>query len=73
MQQPIVIETLGALRAHGYGMNATCERCRHRTDLHLLALIERLGPTRRRDLSGSGCAPLAPLRVCDDADQTAAK
>ena len=44
MQRSIRIETLGDLAAHGYGLNATCERCRRRTDLDILALIERLGP-----------------------------
>jgi hypothetical protein len=33
MQQAIVIETLGDLHAHGYGMNAMCEKCRHCADL----------------------------------------
>jgi|SRR4030095_12750577 hypothetical protein len=43
--QPIHIETLGDLVAHGYGMNAMCSRCRHRRDLDMGALIARLGPT----------------------------
>jgi hypothetical protein len=43
MQQPIRIETLGDLVAHGYGMNATCEKCRHRVDLDMRALIKRFG------------------------------
>jgi hypothetical protein len=42
-KQAIVIETLGALVAHDYGMNATCEKCRHRVDLDLQALIDKLG------------------------------
>jgi hypothetical protein len=41
---PIVIETLGDLVAHGYGLNAMCSRCRHRCDLDMAALIARLGP-----------------------------
>jgi hypothetical protein len=41
--QPIRIETLGDLVAHDYGMNATCEKCRHRADLDMQALIDRLG------------------------------
>jgi hypothetical protein len=43
MQQPIRIETLGDLAAHGYGLNAMCERCRHRADLDMRALIGKLG------------------------------
>jgi hypothetical protein len=39
--QPIRIETLGDLVAHGYGMNAMCVRCRHRADLDMAALIAR--------------------------------
>jgi len=42
-QRTIRIETLGDLAAHGYGLNATCERCRHRVDLAVWALIARLG------------------------------
>jgi hypothetical protein len=45
MQHAIVIKTLGALAAHDYGMNATCERCRHRADLDMAALIAKLGPS----------------------------
>jgi hypothetical protein len=41
--QEISIRTLGDLVAHGYGMNALCERCRHRVDLDMAALIERFG------------------------------
>jgi|SRR5882724_3970968 len=43
IQQSIVIETLGDLHAHGYGLNAMCERCRHRADLDMRALIAKLG------------------------------
>jgi len=43
-QRAICIETLGDQVAHGYGLNATCDRCRHRADLDILALIERFGP-----------------------------
>ena len=46
-QQSIRLETLGDLTAHGYGLNALCERCRRRTDLDILALIARLGPDFR--------------------------
>jgi transcription elongation factor Elf1 len=42
-QQSIRIETLGDLAAHGYGLNATCERCRHRADLDLQGLIAKFG------------------------------
>jgi hypothetical protein len=42
--QPIHLETLGDLAAHGYGMNAMCSRCRHRRDLDMDALVARLGP-----------------------------
>jgi hypothetical protein len=42
-QQSIRIETLGDLAAHGYGLNATCKRCRHRADLDLQGLIAKLG------------------------------
>jgi hypothetical protein len=42
-QRSIRIDTLGDLAAHGYGLNATCERCRHRSDLDIAALILRLG------------------------------
>jgi hypothetical protein len=41
--QPIVIETLGALIAHGYSMSAMCEKCRHRADLDMATLIARFG------------------------------
>jgi hypothetical protein len=41
--QPIRIETLGDLVAHDYGMNVTCEKCRHRADLDMQALIDTLG------------------------------
>jgi hypothetical protein len=43
MQQSIIIETLGDLHARGYGMNAMCEKCRHRVDLDMQALIDKLG------------------------------
>jgi hypothetical protein len=43
MQRSIRIETVGDLAAHGYGLNAMCERCRHRVDLDLSALIDRFG------------------------------
>jgi hypothetical protein len=43
MQQPIRIETLGDLAARGYGLNALCERCRHRADLDMQGLIAKLG------------------------------
>jgi hypothetical protein len=43
MQQSIVIETLGDPHARGYGVNTMCERCRHRADLDLQALIDKLG------------------------------
>jgi len=42
-QQAIRIETLGDLVAHGYGLNAMCERCRHRADLDMRWLIAKLG------------------------------
>ena len=41
--QPIHIATLADLAAHGYDMNATCEKCRHRPDLDMAALIARFG------------------------------
>ena len=44
MQRSVRIETLGDLAAHGYGLNAMCEKCGHRVDLDILALIERFGP-----------------------------
>jgi hypothetical protein len=40
---PIRIETLGDLVAHDYVLNAMCERCRHRVDLDMQALIDKLG------------------------------
>jgi hypothetical protein len=43
MQRAISITTLGGLVAHGYGLNAMCERCRHRADLDMQALIAKLG------------------------------
>jgi len=46
-QQTIRIQTLGDLAAHGYGLNATCEDCRRRADLDMLALITRFGPDFR--------------------------
>ncbi len=39
----IRIETLGDLVAHDYGMNAMCEKYRHRGDLDMQALIDQLG------------------------------
>jgi len=42
-QRAIRIETLGDLVAHGYGLNAMCERCRHRADLDMHAHIAKLG------------------------------
>ncbi len=39
----ITIATLGDLVAHDYGVNAMCERCRHRADLDMRALIAKLG------------------------------
>jgi len=47
MQQPIRIETLGDLAAHDYGLNAMCDRCRHRADLDMQGLIAKLGATFR--------------------------
>ncbi len=41
--RPIRIETLGDLAAHHYGLNATCEKCRHRRDLDMDTLIRRFG------------------------------
>jgi len=46
-QRAICIETLGDLVAHGYGLNALCERCRHRPDLDMQALIAKLGASFR--------------------------
>ena len=37
------METLGDLVAHDYGLNAMCERCRHRADLDMQGLIAKLG------------------------------
>ena len=34
-QRAICIETLADLVAHGYRLNAMCERCRHRADLDM--------------------------------------
>jgi hypothetical protein len=42
-QRAICIETLADLVAHGYGINALCEKCRHRADLDMQALIAKLG------------------------------
>jgi DNA-directed RNA polymerase subunit RPC12/RpoP len=42
-QRSISVRSLGDLVAHGYGMNALCERCRHRVDLDMTALIQRFG------------------------------
>jgi hypothetical protein len=47
MVTPISIRTLGDLAAHGYGLNALCEKCRHRADLDLMARIARFGPDFR--------------------------
>jgi ribosomal protein L37E len=62
MQQAIRIETLGDLVAHDYGLNVTCERCRHRSDLDMAALIQRfgadfryVGPTLDRHLVCGRC------------------
>jgi hypothetical protein len=41
--QSIRIETLGDLVGRGYGLNALCERCRHRADLDMQGLIGKLG------------------------------
>jgi hypothetical protein len=41
--QPILIETLGDLAAHHKGLNAMCQKCRHRADLDMAALIDRFG------------------------------
>jgi hypothetical protein len=43
MTQSISIETLGDLGAHDYGLNAMCEKCRHRAHLDMQALIAKLG------------------------------
>jgi len=42
-QRPIRIETLGDLVAHDYGLNAMCERCRHRADPDMQWLVAKLG------------------------------
>ena len=42
MAHAIRIQTLGDLDAHGYGMSAMCEKCRHCADLDMVALIARL-------------------------------
>jgi DNA-directed RNA polymerase subunit RPC12/RpoP len=42
-RRSISIRTLGDLVAHGYGMNALCEHCRHRVDLDMQMLIRRFG------------------------------
>jgi hypothetical protein len=47
MRQSIRIETLGDLVAHGYCLNAMCERCYHRADLDMHALIAKLGASFR--------------------------
>jgi hypothetical protein len=41
--QSIRIETLGDLAGRGYGLNALCERYRHRADLDMQGLIGKLG------------------------------
>jgi hypothetical protein len=38
MQRSIRIETLGDLAGHGYGLNATCEKCRYRANLDMPGL-----------------------------------
>jgi hypothetical protein len=43
MSQSIQIQTLGGLVEHGYVMSAMCEKCRHRRDLDMAALIARFG------------------------------
>jgi len=59
MVTPIRLETLGDLLAHSHGVNASCEKCGHRSDLDLVALILRLGEDFKR-------VPrrLAPLLKC---------
>ena len=42
-RESIRIETVGDLAAHDYGLTAMCERCRHRADLDMQALIAKLG------------------------------
>jgi hypothetical protein len=42
--QPITLLTLGDLASRGYGLNAMCGHCRHRCDLDMAALIDKLGP-----------------------------
>jgi len=46
-RRAIRIETLGDLVAHGYGLNALCERCRHRTDQDMQMLIAKLDTSFR--------------------------
>jgi hypothetical protein len=43
MVQPIRLETLADLLARDHPVNASCEKCGHRSDLDLAALIARLG------------------------------
>jgi len=43
----ITIATLGDLVAHGYGLNAMCERCGHRAELDMPALVAKLGASFR--------------------------
>ena len=43
MQREVTLSTLRDLADRGYGLNAMCSRCRHRADLDMHALIERLG------------------------------
>lgn len=43
MHRAIRVQTLGDLVANGYGMNATCELCRHRADLDMDALVAKFG------------------------------
>lgn len=52
--------------AHRYGLNAYCERCRHRSDLDVAALIERLGggcsiPALRKKLRCTKCGARNPV------------
>ena len=37
------VTVCGGLHARGYGMNAMCEKCRHRVDRDMQALIDKLG------------------------------
>jgi hypothetical protein len=62
--QPIHLETLGDLAAHGYGMNAMCGRCRHRRDLDMEALIAKLGPDFR--YVGKAVDPFLVCSACGD-------